>query len=324
MGKYVCPICGASDCQIEEKPGSYYYLCICNHLNYRFYISAEILNLQDAKKQSQLYNLIVERILRQPSKTFKGKNYEWHFFYEEAYTTSDSDEPFYVNLAEEMKTYPQSITDRQNRTLLNFSKRCTSISDVIKLDNLTYRLCFCDIPNQKHECEIFLEFLVGLGYLGPASDPPILWRIRFEGWRKIDELSKHQMEIKQGFIAIDYGEEAKPILETFRTAIYDSGYKPQVIGEKEHNGQIIPEMFFEIERSKFIVVDVTFQNNGAYYEAGYAQALGKEVIVCCSEEVFNDEKRKPHFDIAQKAIIKWKNLDDLKICLKRRIEATVD
>ena len=96
-----------------------------------------------------------------------------------------------------------------------------------------------------------------------------------------------------------------------------------IIGEKEHNHQIVPEMFYEIERSKFMVVDVTLQNFGAYYEAGYAQALGKEVIVCCSKEVFDDPKRKPHFDIAQKPIIIWTDLDDLKERLIRRIQATV-
>ena len=81
-------------------------------------------------------------------------------------------------------------------------------------------------------------------------------------------------------------------------------------------------MFFEIERSKFMVVDVTFENSGAYYEAGYAQALGKEVIVCCSKEIL-DGPNKPHFDIAQKQIIDWTDLADLKERLKRRIEATV-
>lgn len=149
------------------------------------------------------------------------------------------------------------------------------------------------------------------------------WKIRYKGWEKIDELTKRLTEVNQGFIAMSYSEEAKPILETFRSAIKDSGYDARIIGEKEHNHQIVPEMFYEIERSKFMVVDVTLQNFGAYYEAGYAQALGKEVIVCCSKEVFDDPKRKPHFDIAQKPIIIWTDLDDLKERLIRRIQATV-
>ncbi len=61
---------------------------------------------------------------------------------------------------------------------------------------------------------------------------------------------------------------------------------------------------------------------GAYYEAGYAEALGKEVIICCREDIFNGDK-KPHFDIAQKSSIVWKDEEDLENRLYKRIEATV-
>ena len=101
-----------------------------------------------------------------------------------------------------------------------------------------------------------------------------------------------------------------------------SGYIPRMIDEKEHNNQIVPEILFEISRSKFVVVDVTYPNYGAYYEAGYAEALGKEVIICCREDVFNSNQ-KPHFDIAQKSSIVWKDEEDLENRLFRRIEATV-
>lgn len=85
----------------------------------------------------------------------------------------------------------------------------------------------------------------------------------------------------------------------------------------------MPEIFYEIKNSKFVVVDVTEQNYGAYYEAGYAQALGKEVIVCCRKEIFDNPDTKPHFDIAQKSMILWVTEDDLKTRLINRIKATV-
>ncbi len=98
-----------------------------------------------------------------------------------------------------------------------------------------------------------------------------------------------------------------------------------VIDEKEHNNQIVPEILYEISRSKFVVVDITVPNYGAYYEAGYAQALGKEVIVCCKDSSFRSKskKKKPHFDIDQKSMIVWKDEEELIDRLKRRIEATV-
>lgn len=69
-------------------------------------------------------------------------------------------------------------------------------------------------------------------------------------------------------------------------------------------------------------MDVTYPNYGVYYEAGYAEALGKEVIICCRDTEFNGDS-KPHFDIAQKSTIVWKNEEDLEKRLYRRIEATV-
>ena len=72
-----------------------------------------------------------------------------------------------------------------------------------------------------------------------------------------------------------------------------------------------------------MVVDISFPNYGAYYEAGYGQALGKEVIICCSKEKFDNPESRPHFDIAQKSMIIWKDTDDLIARLKKRIEATV-
>lgn len=120
-----------------------------------------------------------------------------------------------------------------------------------------------------------------------------------------------------------FGEKTVAIRESFKKAIHESGYTPRLIDEKEHNKQIVPEILFEIGRSKFMVVDVTVPCYGAYYEAGYAQALGKEVIICCSQEAFNNTETRPHFDIAQKSMIIWDTEDELVERLIRRIAATV-
>ncbi len=125
---------------------------------------------------------------------------------------------------------------------------------------------------------------------------------------------------------MSFRNETATIRNSFKIAIEACGYAVKIIDEKEHNNQIVPEIFYEIERSKFIVVDVTYPNYGAYYEAGFAQALGKEVIVCCKKEAFENTSGKferPHFDIAQKSMVLWEDEADLVSRLKRRIEATV-
>lgn len=167
-----------------------------------------------------------------------------------------------------------------------------------------------------------LDILADLGYL-KVMDNNRNYSISAEGWKKIDEIRKKNLISKQAFVAMQFGDTTKHIREAFRKAINECGYSMHIIDEKEHNNQIVPEIFYEIRNSKFVVVDVTYPNYGAYYEAGYAQALGKEVIVCCGKESFEDSVRGPHFDIAQKSMIIWKNEEDLINRLKQRIEATV-
>ena len=150
-----------------------------------------------------------------------------------------------------------------------------------------------------------------------------LFAISANGWQRIYDLQAHKKEKKQGFIAMAFREETKPIREAIQNGIENAGYSPLVIDEKEHNNQIVPEIFYEIERSKFVVVDVTYPNYGAYYEAGYAQALGKQVIICCREQEFKSNDSRPHFDISQKSMVVWDDEKDLVVRLTRRIEATV-
>ena len=64
----------------------------------------------------------------------------------------------------------------------------------------------------------------------------------------------------------------------------------------------------------------SINNNGAYYEAGYAAGLGKEVIHICNDIKFREEG---HFDIKQKSAVLWKTEDEIAELLFKRIEATI-
>jgi len=325
MDNPVCPICGSSECRIELTAGnapSYYYV-ECQQADLNFYIENDTFHESDTRLRDEIFALILMRLLVTPNpETQSSKHNIWHFFYEPKYITQESDPKNFVNLAEEMQMFPRTIIARLEQALLNLSKAYPTIGDYIynEFDSLyLQRILLCTSRNPYEEAAEILNYLTNLGYVEGED----ISKISIEGWVKIEELTKKHSEIKQGFIAMSYAPDARHIMEAFREAISSCKYKAQIISEKEHNHQIVPEMFYEIERSKFMVVDVTYQNFGAYYEAGFAQALGKEVIVCCSEEVFNDPKRKPHFDISQKPIIIWKDVDDLKQRLARRIEATV-
>ena len=312
------------DCQITNVDLVYdKFRCKSHH--WAFLVSENIQNMRDFHTLNKIYNIIYEWLLSKGMCcVFENKDYLWWFYFDDTNSVVDA-EPYYINVANLLSSYPETFMDRVKRVMLNLSFSSSNYGDVISLgDELdTHRLLMNELINEDGEVS-FVRTLSDLGYVNEENDYYNIV-ITADGWKYIDELKKKNAEISQGFLAMQFGEQTADIRETFKRAISDSGYIVSVIDEKEHNNQIVPEIFYEIQRSKFMVVDVTFPNYGAYYEAGYGQALGKEVIVCCNEESFNsnDKAKRPHFDIAQKSTIVWKDLDDLYKRLKRRIEATV-
>lgn len=250
-----------------------------------------------------------------------GHNYKYYFFCEEKSVGKNQDDFQKVNVAELMKSYPKSFMDKMKKALYNLSQAYPVYGYAICANSEMTHLFYCEgLEQNEYATEIngILDILCELGYLIRDLSN---YRISAKGWEKASEME--QMELSnQGFIAMSFSNETETISDSFKAAIFKSGYIPRRIDEKEHNNQIVPEILFEISRSKFVVVDVTYPNYGAYYEAGYAEALGKEVIICCHEDVFNSDQ-KPHFDIAQKSTIVWKDEKDLENRLYRRIEATV-
>lgn len=336
MSKPCCPICGVAyeDCErnqrfenkgpCSEKISSEedYIEYYCEHFDFRFLLHKEIVDIyDDPGLRDRLLNLVTEHMLRSKNCTINGGNRRWHFLFREFALGVPSPYPEYFNLANLINAYPKTVIDVAHRTLMNYAQKYSHYGDIISPSWRDRRMSFEHEINNNHTCGV-MPLLEDLGYV-KDPDENQCYTITAAGWQKIDELRKEEQIVQQGFIAMSFRDETKPIREAFRKAMLESGYSVAVIDEKEHNNQIVPEIFFEIERSKFVVVDVTYPNYGAYYEAGYAQALGKQVIICCREAEFHDKSTRPHFDISQKSMVVWKDEADLVQRLKRRIEATV-
>ncbi|MNC45741.1 Nucleoside 2-deoxyribosyltransferase [compost metagenome] len=119
------------------------------------------------------------------------------------------------------------------------------------------------------------------------------------------------------FVAMSFAEDMRQAKISIMNAINAFEHRPMIIDMKEHNNQIVPEIFYEIDKSEFVVADLTHQRTGVYYEAGYAVGKGKQVILTCKESDFKDR----HFDVSQVNTIVWKDESDLEEKLKTRIEA---
>lgn len=135
----------------------------------------------------------------------------------------------------------------------------------------------------------------------------------------LEECERMLGNIKKVFIAMWFDDSMKKARGQIGAAIKSCGYEPMIINDKEHNNQIVPEILKEIEDSEFVVADLTGQRGGVYFEAGYAVAKNKELILCCEKE----EEKDIHFDVKQINTILWKNEQELKEKLAKRIKATV-
>lgn len=192
-----------------------------------------------------------------------------------------------------------------------------------------------DVSETKQQVVFILNYLCKEGYIEPTLEGfgkdffsnPYVQMSDYEAitltpkaLARVDELQKTLKDTKQVFIAMSFDESLDKANEAIQKAISENGYFPRRMDEYKHNNQIVPEMLYQIRQSKFVVADLTGHNNGAYYEAGYASGIGKEVILTCKHDSFASDS---HFDVKQQATVIWENEDDLKNKLTTWIEATI-
>lgn len=116
--------------------------------------------------------------------------------------------------------------------------------------------------------------------------------------------------------------------KAIQPACSECGFNAFLVSETEHNKDINDEIIANIKMSKFVITDFTYNNAGAYFEAGYAQGKGLEVIRTCKRDWYDgyDENRLKnhlHFDVNHYNFIIWDNYEDLKEKLINRIKATI-
>lgn len=220
--------------------------------------------------------------------------------------------------------YPKNFSEKMDMILLGFAKQSKYYGDSVALSrDEFFRAFFIDFSFENSETDFqqqvrFINFYLDKNY---ATSYGNSYTLTPEGWARVDELQKNQAETsKTVFVAMSFATEMKNVRESIRKGIVATGYDAIFIDEKQHNKQIVPEMLYQIRQAKFLVAELTKHNNGAYFEAGYALGLGKEVIQLCSKESFRTDG---HFDVKQVSTILWEEENEITEKLRKRIEATI-
>jgi nucleoside 2-deoxyribosyltransferase len=123
----------------------------------------------------------------------------------------------------------------------------------------------------------------------------------------------------------DSGKFDKRFADIYKPAIEAAGLEPYRVDKDP--GVSIPIESIEkgIKQPSVCLADITADNPNVWYELGYAFALGKPVIMVCSEE--RTGKKYP-FDIQHRSIIPYmadspSDFDKLRDSLTAKIKATL-
>lgn len=175
---------------------------------------------------------------------------------------------------------------------------------------------------------LVLKYLFDEGFLEGTihkTAPVASGTLSMKGWNYYESMKHGAASSRKAFMAMQYGEDIldKVFKECFRPSVKATGYELIRLDESPKAGLIDDKLRVEIRTSRFLISDLTHGNPGAYWEAGFAEGLGKPVIYTCEKGKFESEKT--HFDTNHHLTVLWKlsDLRDAAEQLKATIRATL-
>jgi hypothetical protein len=118
------------------------------------------------------------------------------------------------------------------------------------------------------------------------------------------------------FVIMSFAEKGhlKDAYNTIRRVCDDNGFNAfKVDQHMDPKLRIVPSIMNAIRRSAFIIADVSEPRPNVYYELGFAQALGKDVLTCAFEGT------QLPFDIFDVPTLYW----DCQDTLERKLQAEI-
>ena len=146
--------------------------------------------------------------------------------------------------------------------------------------------------------------------------------LTLNGWERYEREKRGEFEGNYGFIAMKFGDIKLDsfVKDVVKPTVKEGvGYDLVDMRNVTQAGIIDNIMRIRIRDSAFVIADLTHDNHGAYWEAGYAEGLGKPVIYICEKVKFDREGS--HFDTNHCTTIPWSKDDPEEF--KRQLVATL-
>lgn len=161
---------------------------------------------------------------------------------------------------------------------------------------------------QDREASTLVEHNASLN--GLSVEPEILVasvRLTIAGWARFEMLRRQQVDSRTAFMALQFGnsELDNMVNGYFKPAVDRTGFELRVLTDRQPAGLIDDQLRVALRRSRFVIADLTHANNGAYWEAGFAEGLGRPVIYSCRRKEWETEGRRSHFDTNHLVTVIW-------------------
>ena len=210
-----------------------------------------------------------------------------------------------------------------------YFKLNTSNSPRNGLESYLYALSYC---SKSEEFEYLLNYLEEIQCIKGISKTigSFGGSVTVKGFEKIYNISNIDSRI--AFIAMwitdsknEYHHIIQNLYQSILRVIEKAGYRGIRIDKKEHNNKIDDEILSDINKSRFIVCDLTSEKEkprgSVYFEAGYALGKNIPIIWTCDKRL----EKEIAFDIRQYNCLFWEenNMDSFERRLQHRIENTI-
>lgn len=144
-----------------------------------------------------------------------------------------------------------------------------------------------------------------------------------------DEIEKkieiNRIEVKSetikdyAFIAMSMNSdnpELEDVLDSIKESCSRCGIQAERIDEPESNERITDRILESIRKAEFVIVDLTNSKPNVYYEAGYAQGIGKIPTYIAKDGTILE------FDLKDYPVIFYRNMKELKDRLEKRLRSS--
>lgn len=155
-----------------------------------------------------------------------------------------------------------------------------------------------------------------------GSNP--VW-LKPSGWERYEEIKRSPSQARLAFMAMPFNHPELDHVynECFKGAAKETGFTLRRVDEGQPAGLIDDQLRVRIRAVRFLIAELTTENRGVYWEAGFAEGLGLPVIYTCKKSA--EPALQTHFDTNHHLTVQWEaeKLGEAALKLKATIRATL-